>query len=265
MHIKIPTLVGLFPCIKHLGTTYMKQLQSRCLGCFTPPAISLIFVVTILIARNDNGIFAGNNDTTMEDKRAIRWSIMVPAKQVVKMKDIAEILGMSLSDLIRNVCLIDADSAFFGSKKYNDACAFLKNNLSSIETNIRQIESRHNLDFDVWNRYDSFRQAIRERFVNIRLKSTYEIPQTNDGEKKRLFVMLTEDEYNAIKEHKIAMNERLEKPVFVYDVDGSQWKILQQIVKTVGKEVNQIAYLSNAGSVRFERMNDCLKELFDLV
>ena len=265
MHIKIPTLVGLFPCIKHLGTTYMKQLQSRCLGCFTPPAISLIFVVTILIARNDNGIFAGNNDTTMEDKRAIRWSIMVPAKQVVKMKDIAEILGMSLSDLIRNVCLIDADSAFFGSKKYNDACTFLKNNLSSIETNIRQIESRHNLDFDVWNRYDSFRQAIRERFVNIRLKSTYEIPQTNDGEKKRLFVMLTEDEYNAIKEHKIAMNERLEKPVFVYDVDGSQWKILQQIVKTVGKEVNQIAYLSNAGSVRFERMNDCLKELFDLV
>ena len=200
----------------------------------------------------------------MEDKRAIRWSIMVPAKQVVKMKDIAEILGMSLSDLIRNVCLSDADSAFFGSKKYNDACAFLKNNLSSIETNIRQIESRHNLDFDVWNRYDSFRQVIRERFVNIRLKSTYEIPQTNDGEKKRLFVMLTEDENGSIKENKTAILSRLERPISIYDVDAVQWKILQQIVKTVGKEVNQIAYLSNAGSVRFERMNDRLNEIFGL-
>ena len=201
----------------------------------------------------------------MDEKRVIRWTLVLPKKQVVKMKDIAEILGMSLSDCIRNVCLTEENSAVFGSKKYNDACAFLKNNLSSIETNIRQIESRHNLDFDVWNRYDSFRQVIRERFVNIRLKSTYEIPQTNDGEKKRLFVMLTEDEYNAIKEHKIAMNERLEKPVFIYDVDTDKWEILQQIVKKVGKEVHQIAYLSNAGSVRFERMNDCLKELFDLV
>lgn len=200
----------------------------------------------------------------MEDKRAIRWSIMVPAKQVDRMKNIAEILGMSLSDFIRNVCFHEANSAVFGSKNYNNACTFLKNNLSSIETNIRQIEGRHNLDFDVWNRYDSFRQSVRERFINIRLKSTYEIPQTNDGEKKRLFVMVTADEYNAIKEHKTVMNERLESPVFVYDVDGSQWKILQQIVKTVGKEVNQIAYLSNAGSVRFERMNDRLKELFDL-
>ena len=201
----------------------------------------------------------------MDEKRVIRWTLVLPKKQVVKMKDIAEILGMSLSDLIRNVCLIDADSAFFGSKKYNDACAFLKNNFSSIEKNIRQIESRHNLDFDVWNRYDSFRQAIRERFVNIRLKSTYEIPQTNDGEKKRLFVMVTADEYNAIKEHKTVMNERMGKPVFIYDVDTDKWEILQQIVKKVGKEVNQIAYLSNAGSVRCERMNDSLKELFDLV
>ena len=61
------------------------------------------------------------------------------------------------------------------------------------------------------------------------------------------------------------MNERMGKPVFIYDVDTDKWEILQQIVKKVGKEVNQIAYLSNAGSVRFERMNDCLKELFDLV
>ena len=201
----------------------------------------------------------------MEDKRAIRWSIMVPAKQVDRMKNIAEILGMSLSDFSRNVCLTEESSAVFGSKNYNNACTFLKNNLSAIETNLRQIEGRHQLDFDIWNRYNSFRQSVRERFVNIRLKSTYEIPQSNDGEKKRLFVMLTEDEYNAIKEHKIAMNERLEKPVFIYDVDTDKWEILQQIVKKVGKEVNQIAYLSNAGSVRFERMNDCLKELFDLV
>ena len=200
----------------------------------------------------------------MDEKRVIRWTLVLPKKQVVKMKDIAEILGMSLSDLIRNVCLSDADSAFFGSKKYNDACAFLKNNLSSIETNIRQIESRHNLDFDVWNRYDSFRQVIRERFVNIRLKSTYEIPQTNDGEKKRLFVMLTEDENGSIKENKTAILSRLERPISIYDVDAVQWKILQQIVKTVGKEVNQIAYLSNAGSVRFERMNDRLNEIFGL-
>ena len=169
----------------------------------------------------------------MEDKRAIRWSIMVPAKQVVKMKDIAEILGMSLSDFIRNVSLKYTDSAVLGSKIYNDACTFLKNNLSSIETNIRQIESRHNLDFDVWNRYDSFRQVIRERFVNIRLKSTYEIPQTNDGEKKRLFVMLTEDENGSIKENKTAILSRLERPISIYDVDAVQWKILQQIVKTV--------------------------------
>ena len=201
----------------------------------------------------------------MEDKRAIRWSIMVPAKQVVKMKDIAEILGMSLSDLIRNVCLSDADSAFFGSKKYNDACAFLKNNLSSIETNIRQIESRHNLDFDVWNRYDSFRQAIRERFIHVRLKSKIDIPKGNDGEKKRIFLMITETENGYLKENKTAILSRLERPISIYDVDTDKWEILQQIVKKVGKEVNQIAYLSNAGSVRFERMNDCLKELFDLV
>ena len=201
----------------------------------------------------------------MEDKRAIRWSIMVPAKQVVKMKDIAEILGMSLSDLIRNVCLSDADSAFFGSKKYNDACAFLKNNLSSIETNIRQIESRHNLDFDVWNRYDSFRQSVRERFIHVRLKSKIDIPKGNDGEKKRIFLMITEAENGYIKENKTAILSRLERPISIYDVDTDKWEILQQIVKKVGKEVNQIAYLSNAGSVRFERMNDCLKELFDLV
>ena len=200
----------------------------------------------------------------MEDKRAIRWSIMVPAKQVDRMKNIAEILGMSLSDFIRNVCLNEANSAVFGSKNYNNACTFLKNNLSAIETNLRQIESRHQLDSNVWDRYKSFRQAIRERFINIRLKSTYEILQTNDGEKKRLFVMLTEDENGSIKENKTAILSRLESPVFVYDVDGSQWKILQQIVKTVGKEVNQIAYLSNAGSVRFERMNDRLNEIFGL-
>lgn len=200
----------------------------------------------------------------MEDKRAIRWSIMVPAKQVDRMKNIAEILGMSLSDFIRNVCFHEANSAILGSKNYNNACTFLKNNLSAIETNLRQIESRHQLDSNVWDRYKSFRQAIRERFINIRLKSTYEILQTNDGEKKRLFVMLTEDENGSIKENKTAILSRLESPVFVYDVDGSQWKILQQIVKTVGKEVNQIAYLSNAGSVRFERMNDRLNEIFGL-
>ena len=57
MHIKIPTLVGLFPCIKHLGTTYMKQLQSRFLGVFHSPPISVIFVVSALIANNDNRIF----------------------------------------------------------------------------------------------------------------------------------------------------------------------------------------------------------------
>ena len=200
----------------------------------------------------------------MEDKRAIRWSIMVPAKQVVKMKDIAEILGMSLSDLIRNVCLSDADSAFFGSKKYNDACAFLKNNFSSIEKNIRQIESRHNLDFDVWNRYDSFRQAIRERFIHARLKSKIDIPKGNDGEKKRIFLMITETENGYLKENKTAILSRLEKPVFIYEVDTDKWEILHQIVKKIGKEVNQIAYLSNAGSVRFERMNDRLNEIFGL-
>ena len=181
------------------------------------------------------------------------------------MKYIAEILGMSLADVIRNVCLNKEEFAVFGSKNYNNACTFLKNNLSAIETNLRQIEGRHQLDFDIWNRYNSFRQSVRERFVNIRLKSTYEIPQTNDGEKKRLFVMLTEDENGSIKENKTAILSRLERPISIYDVDAVQWKILQQIVKTVGKEVNQIAYLSNAGSVRFERMNDCLKELFDLV
>ena len=200
----------------------------------------------------------------MEDKRAIRWSIMVPAKQVDRMKNIAEILGMSLSDFIRNVCFHEANSAILGSKNYNNACTFLKNNLSAIETNLRQIESRHQLDSNVWDRYKSFRQSVRERFINIRLKSTYEIPQTNDGEKKRLFVMLTEDENGSIKENKTAILSRLERPISIYDVDAVQWKILQQIVKTVGKEVNQIAYLSNAGSVRFERMNDRLKELFDL-
>ena len=201
----------------------------------------------------------------MDEKRVIRWTLVLPKKQVVKMKDIAEILGISLSDCIRNVCLTEENSAVFGSKKYNDACAFLKNNFSSIEKNIRQIESRHNLDFDVWNRYDSFRQAIRERFIHVRLKAKIDIPKGNDGEKKRLFVMVTADEYNAIKEHKTVMNERLEKPVFIYEVDTDKWEILHQIVKKIGKEVNQIAYLSNAGSVRFERMNDCLKELFDLV
>lgn len=180
------------------------------------------------------------------------------------MKDIAEILGISLSDCIRNVCLTEESSAVFGSKNYNNACTFLKNNLSAIETNLRQIEGRHQLDFDIWNRYNSFRQSVRERFVNIRLKSTYEIPQSNDGEKKRLFVMLTEDENGSIKENKTAILSRLERPISIYDVDAVQWKILQQIVKTVGKEVNQIAYLSNAGSVRFERMNDRLNEIFGL-
>lgn len=201
----------------------------------------------------------------MEDKRAIRWSIMVPAKQVDRMKNIAEILGMSLSDFIRNVCLNEANSAVFGSKNYNNACTFLKNNLSSIETNIRQIEGRHNLDFDVWNRYDSFRQSVRERFINIRLKSTYEIPQTNDGEKKRLFVMVTEDEYNVIKNHKIAMNERLGNPVFVYEVDTDKWEILQQIVNKTGKEVNQIAYLSNAGRWDQISMNVRLREVLQFM
>lgn len=190
---------------------------------------------------------------------------MLPSKQVDRMKNVAEILGMSLSDYIRNVCLNDADSAILGSKNYNNACMFLKNNLSAIEKNLRQIEGRHQLDFDIWNRYDSFRKSVRERFIHVRLKSKIDIPQTNDGEKKRLFVMVTEDEYNAIKDYKIAMNERLEKPVFIYEVDTDKWEILHQIVKKIGKEVNQIAYLSNAGSVRFERMNDCLKELFDLV
>lgn len=201
----------------------------------------------------------------MEDKRAIRWSIMVPAKQVDRMKNIAEILGMSLSDFIRNVCFNEANSAVFGSKNYNNACTFLKNNLSSIETNIRQIEGRHNLDFDVWNRYDSFRQSVRERFINIRLKSTYEIPQTNDGEKKRLFVMVTEDEYNVIKNHKIAMNERLGNPVFVYEVDTDKWVILQQIVNKAGKEVNQIAYLSNAGRWDQISMNVRLREVLQFM
>ena len=201
----------------------------------------------------------------MDEKRVIRWTLVLPKKQVVKMKDIAEILGMSLSDCIRNVCLTEENSAVFGSKKYNDACAFLKNNFSSIEKNIRQIESRHNLDFDVWNRYDSFRQAIRERFIHVRLKSKIDIPKGNDGEKKRIFLMITETENGYLKENKTAILSRLEKPVFIYEVDTDKWEILHQIVKKIGKEVNQIAYLSNAGSVRFERMNDCLKELFDLV
>lgn len=243
----------------------MKQLQSRFLGLFHVHANSVIFAVTALIARNDNGIFAGNNNTTMDEKRVIRWTLVLPKKQVVKMKDIAEILGISLSDCIRNVCLYEENSAVFGSKNYNNACTFLKNNLSAIEKNLRQIESRHQLDVDIWNRYNSFRQAIRERFIHVRLKSKIDIPKGDDGEKKRIFLMITETENGYLKENKTAILSRLESPVFVYDVDGSQWKILQQIVKTVGKEVNQIAYLSNAGSVRFERMNDCLKELFDLV
>ena len=201
----------------------------------------------------------------MEDKRAIRWSIMVPAKQVDRMKNIAEILGMSLSDFIRNVCFHEANSAILGSKNYNNACTFLKNNLSAIETNLRQIESRHQLDSNVWDRYKSFRQSVRERFINIRLKSTYEIPQTNDGEKKRLFVMVTEDEYNVIKNHKIAMNERLGNPVFVYEVDTDKWEILQQIVNKAGKEVNQIAYLSNAGRWDQISMNVRLREVLQFM
>ncbi len=200
----------------------------------------------------------------MDEKRVIRWTLVLPKKQVVKMKDIAEILGMSLSDCIRNVCLTEENSAVFGSKKYNDACAFLKNNFSSIEKNIRQIESRHNLDFDVWNRYDSFRQAIRERFIHVRLKSKIDIPKGNDGEKKRIFLMITETENGYLKENKTAILSRLEKPVFIYEVDTDKWEILHQIVKKIGKEVNQIAYLSNAGSVRFERMNDRLNEIFGL-
>lgn len=200
----------------------------------------------------------------MDEKRVIRWTIMLPAKQVDRMKNIAEILGISLSDFIRNVCLFDTDSAIFGSKNYNNACMFLKNNLSAIEKNLRQIESRHQLDFDIWNRYDSFRQSVRERFVNIRKRSTYEIPQTNDGEKKRLFVMLTEDENGSIKENKTAILSRLERPISIYDVDAVQWKILQQVVKRVGNEVNQIAYLSNAGRWDQISMNVRLKELLYL-
>lgn len=201
----------------------------------------------------------------MDEKRVIRWTLVLPKKQVVKMKDIAEILGMSLSDCIRNVCLTEENSAVFGSKKYNDACAFLKNNFSSIEKNIRQIESRHNLDFDVWNRYDSFRQAIRERFIHVRLKAKIDIPKGNDGEKKRLFVMVTADEYNAIKEHKTVMNERLGKPVFVYNVDADKWEILQQIVNKAGKELNQIAYLSNAGRWDQISMNVRLREVLQFM
>lgn len=234
-------------------------------GVFHGHENSVIFVVSSLIANNDNRIFAGNNDTTMEDKRAIRWTLVLPKKQVVKMKYIAEILGMSLADVIRNVCLNKEEFAVFGSKNYNNACTFLKNNLSAIETNLRQIEGRHQLDFDIWNRYNSFRQSVRERFVNIRLKSTYEIPQSNDGEKKRLFVMLTEDENGSIKENKTAILSRLERPISIYDVDGSQWKILQQVVKRVGYEVNQIAYLSNSGRWDQISMNVRLREVLQVM
>lgn len=202
----------------------------------------------------------------MDEKRVIRWTIMLPSKQVDRMKNVAEILGMSLSDYIRNVCLVDADSVILGSKNYNDICSFLKNNFSSIEKNIRQIESRHQLDPNVWDRYKLFHQAIRERFIHdVRLKYKIDIPKDNDGEKKRIFLMITEAENGSIKENKTAILSRLERPISIYDVDGSQWKILQQVVKRVGNEVNQIAYLSNAGRWDQIAMNVRLREVLQFM
>ena len=177
----------------------------------------------------------------------------------------AEILGISLSDFIRNVCLNKEEFAVFGSKQYNNACTFLKRNLYSIETNIRQIEGRHQLDFDIWNRYDSFRQSVRERFIHVRLKSKIDIPKGNDGEKKRIFLMITEAENGYIKENKTAILSRLERPISIYDVDTDKWEILQQIVKKVGKEVNQIAYLSNSGRWDQISMNVRLREVLQFI
>lgn len=189
---------------------------------------------------------------------------MIPENQVESMKVIAEKLGISLSDYVRNVCLTDVEFAVFGSKNYNIACTFLKNNLSAIEKNIRQIECRHSLDLDIWNRYDSFRQSVRERFIVLRRKVQKDIPKDKGGEKKRIFLMVTASESEYIKEHKTDLAERLERPVFIYDVDEGKWSILQQIVKTVGKEVNRIAYLSNAGSWDQMNMNDRLREILNL-
>lgn len=186
---------------------------------------------------------------------------MIPEKQVETMKVIAEKIGMSLSDFIRNACLNKEDFAVFGSKNYNDICSFLKNNFSSIEKNIRQIESRHNLDSDVWDRYNSFRQSVRKRFLELRRKAKIDMPKCNGGEKKRLFLMVSEDEYNIIKDHKSEIISRLERPVFVYDVDAGNWEILQQIINRVGKEVNQIAYLSNSGRWNQITMNERLRDV----
>lgn len=197
----------------------------------------------------------------MEENRAIRWTIMIPANQVERMKYIAEMLGISLSDFVRNVGLNEEKFTVFGSKNYNSACTFLKNNLSAIEKNLRQIESRHQLDSNVWNRYDSFRKSIRERFIDLRRKVQMDIPKTNDGEKKRIFLMVTSDENECIKANKTDIISRLSKSVFVYDVDASQWDMLQKTVNRVGKEVNQIAYLSNAGRWDQVNMNDRLREV----